>query len=165
MGEIQNWYPIEVYGVFDNLYIMNTWKNPILKFYTYRNGKDLHCFANIVLSITNMMAHTFYIGTIRFVTSGLGQLSISDNWPQARLASQTIGSMKSWKNQNINLLLILHNNLHIHSKTYPKEASKAAKCRRLPGLPKVRWNPTSSGNFVRSQKTTLGNFSCLSFTI
>ena len=110
-------------------------------------------------------AHILDFETIGFITSGLGQLSTSDNWPQARLASQTIGSMKSWKNQNINLLLILHNNLHIHSKTYPKEASKAAKCRRLPGLPKVRWNPTSSGNFVRSQKTTLGNFSCLSFTI
>ena len=39
-------------------------------------------------------AHIFDLETIGFVTSGLGQLSISDNWPQARLASQTIGSMK-----------------------------------------------------------------------
>ena len=39
-------------------------------------------------------AHILDLETIEFVTSGLGQLSISDNWPQARLASQTIGSMK-----------------------------------------------------------------------
>ena len=41
-----------------------------------------------------MGAHILDLETIGFVTSGLGQLSIRDNWPQARLASQTIGSMK-----------------------------------------------------------------------
>ena len=41
-----------------------------------------------------MGAHILDLETIGFVTSGLGQLSISDNWPQAQLASQTIGSMK-----------------------------------------------------------------------
>ena len=45
-------------------------------------------------------AHILDLETIGFVTSGLRQLSISDNWPQAQLASQTIGSMKPWKNEN-----------------------------------------------------------------
>ena len=50
----------------------------------------------------SIFAHILDLETIGSVTSGLGQLSISDNWPQARLASQTIGSMKPWKKQNIN---------------------------------------------------------------
>ena len=48
----------------------------------------------------NSGAHILDLRTIGFVTSGLGQLSMSDYWPQARLASQTIGSIKLRKNEN-----------------------------------------------------------------
>ena len=41
-------------------------------------------------------AHILDLKTIGFVTSGLGQLRINDNWPQERPESQTIENL----NQN-----------------------------------------------------------------
>ena len=78
------------------------------------------------------------------------------------LSFEKISSINHWKNTLFAVETYLGKG---HFVIYPKAASKATKCRRFPGLPKVRWNPASSGSLVKSQNTTFGNFSRLSITI
>ena len=76
-------------------------KHPVHNIRTVDNKKTrTPCFSTLRFSrISPEGAHILDLRTIGFGTFGLGQLSISDNWPRAQLASQTIGSMKPRKKQ------------------------------------------------------------------
>ena len=80
-----------------------------------------------ILSAENKFqgAHIFDLETIGFVTSGLGQLSINDNWPRAQLALQTIGSMKPRKKQK-KMLYIDKNLIHFQQVPIAHSAEHAA---------------------------------------